>query len=148
MQLAQLWEQWASQVSQSPQVSPHDQGFAEGLAAASSELRILLAQLGGLPLPSPYELANGDIEMDFRPAPDQIPEESESEWEYLYVTFEQTPQGDWLLKDMHGLWQPDWGNTPSFEQAIALLRERQGWRLTNFAKGIHVFRRARNRRMG
>jgi hypothetical protein len=132
-------EQLASDLNQNPAASPHDQGFADGLAAASGELRILLAQFNGLPLPSPYELANGDIQMDFRPTEDE--EEVELEWEFLYVTFEQTQAGDWMLKDVNGLWHSNWGNAPSFGQAVEQLRNQEGWRLVSFAKGIHIFRR-------
>lgn len=139
--LIEAWEQLAVDLSQNTTVTEHDRGFAEGLAAASSELRILLAQLNGLPVPSPYELDNGDIEMDFRSDPNPL--SPEPEWEYLYITFEQTANGDWMLKDMNGLWLPEWGNAPSFDQAVEQLRHRQGWRLVSFAKGIHVFRRSR-----
>jgi len=102
-------------------------GYSDGLAEAARGLRTALAQVNGL---------------DAHPAALPLGEpESDAAWEYLYVTFHQADTGVWQLQTVNGVWDADWQDAPTFDEAVQRLRQDGGWRLTNFARGIHVFRR-------
>lgn len=142
LDLIHQWEAFMDEARRADSPSQYEQGFIEGFEAAFSEVRLLFAQVKGLPthitsLPPSAD----DAELDFALLPENEVLD-EPAWEYLYVRFEQTDDGHWHIRDINGIRQDDWQSMDSFNEAVQYLREQGGWRLTNFAKGIHVFRRA------
>ncbi|HLA42947.1 MAG TPA: hypothetical protein VJZ27_05900 [Aggregatilineales bacterium] len=131
------WESFVEKARQSESLpSDYEDGFLEGFETAAMELRALLARVRGLPAPPPV------AEREEIVKPNNIPV-TEPEWEYLYVTFEKTPEGLWRVKLVNGVSKSIWDDAMSFDEAVQQLRQKEGWRLTNFARGIHVFRRPR-----
>jgi|GEM_PF-3801203 len=142
LELMEKWEEFSYKVQKSPsakELGEYEKGFVAGFEAAHMELRTMIAQVQGIQLPKtkPLDVPITDISaqgVDATPVPQQI-------WEYLYVKFEQTSEGVWRLQEVNGVEQLDWHKAPSFDDAIQRLREEEGWRLTTFSKGLHVFRR-------
>ena len=124
------WETFVSKARKQDNfdaLEDYERGFVAGFEAAEAELRTLIAQVHGLPLTNPAEEPSLTTEG--------------AEWEYLYIRFEQTEERVWRLNEVNGIRQLQWETAPSFEEAIRRLRDEHGWRLTTFAKGLHVFRR-------
>ena len=143
MMLIDLLNRWEGFVDEARQRaathSEYEQGFVEGFEAAFNEVRLLFAQVNGLP--SQYQDdSESDIDFVLRPDTPKVAQDAPL-WEYLYVTFDQDATGYWHVRDVSGLHTPIQHPMPSFNEAVQFLREDGGWRLTNFAKGIHVFRR-------
>jgi hypothetical protein len=121
-----LLEQWESTEATDEALTDYERGILEGKRQAALEIRALLGQI--------QETKNK--EDDDGPG--------KTGWEYLYVTFSQEENGVWMVKDVHSGEPFELENASTFSEAIYQLRERGGWRLTNFARGIHVFRRRRS----
>lgn len=135
--LIDKWDHFLEQHLQANNTHPlteHERGFLEGFATATNELRTLVAQLQGV-TPKNRIFDTQDIEIS------RSNEENPPEWEYIYVSFEETPDGIWRVNRVNGVEQPGWDDALSFNEAVRKLRDNGGWRLTNYAKGIHVFRR-------
>ncbi|NJL92918.1 MAG: hypothetical protein HC915_03950 [Anaerolineae bacterium] len=66
---------------------------------------------------------------------------SGQDWEYYYITFEQSSDGVWRVKHLNGVWQPNWEQGLTFNEAVDRL-SRAGWKLARFANGIHIFKRS------
>lgn len=127
--LADKWEKFAQ--AETPP-NDYERGIMMGFELATSELRALMKQ---------FERTNPlkETQSTIKIAPDDK-EKPDTEWEYIYVSFEQAPDGRWRIKHVNGVWQPHWQDSVGFDEAIRRLSQ-QGWKLARFANGIHVFRR-------
>lgn len=136
-----LLQRWEALAHEQAGLTDYERGVLDGVRHASIELRTLLGRLGDLPTGQILTAQGDDESVDFH----LVPEDSrqESLWEYLYVTFTESVNGGWQIKDVHGGVAPELAHATTFSQAIYQLREKGGWRLASFAKGIHVFRRPR-----
>ncbi len=135
-ELIQRWETWLASVENQPRPD-REEGFIQGFQAALDEIRVLYAQVYGLPQDTPLNDDAPDINIP------HTPDREEPAWEYLYVTFEKTDTGEWMIDTINGVPSNHAHILGNFSDAVAHLRDQGNWRLTNVAQGIHVFRRPR-----
>lgn len=135
--LIMKWEQFASemQTATEEQESEYHKGIAVGFEAAAQELKALLTQVYQEPM---SQLEETVAEVSLEVTPGEVV--NEPKWEYFYITFDQAADGVWRVKHLNGVWQPNWQEGTTFDEAVKQL-SKIGWKLARVVNGIHVFKR-------